>query len=314
MPLVRFRVAGFDEHTTAPEVYDALAKQLALEDVSIDKDSFQSTGGGGKQCEFELPDDEAELLRGPYACCKVGIRGITELQFKEIGPSKGRKAGNAQSNGNAGVGIDKARSEGKAASGGKKNAASKTSQESKPRLGRPDYRDPNSDDSVVFPKPKQNPPPKLQGSNVANLGGMDFTLDSTKVIACAPTSQHQPAGGMSFPAPRKAPRRGNDSSDSDDDGYLRAPEPQAAAWERRDVSEAAKAPPSWGPPTSMPPTGAASSAAAAGFGGVAGSRNARDGGVAAGGEDAPDSQAPPSKTDGVPKTERACTIDYCAIQ
>lgn len=348
MPLVRFQVAGFDEHTTAPEVYEALAKQLALEDVRVDQDSFRAVGGRGgcKQCEFELPDEEADLLRGPYANCKVAVRGITELEFKEIGPSKGLKADNAEGGASMGAGVGKAPSAGKAASSGKKNAASKANKKSNTSVARPDFGDPNSE--VVFPKPKKE-------NNVAALGGMDCTLDSTKFVS-AHSSQQRPAGDFnSFPAPRRAPRNGNESSDSDDDddtGYLRAPERQAAAWERNDVAEAAKAGPSWGPPTAgMPPAGvpaagappvrragAAGSAGASGYAGVAGYEGAFAGAFHAvpdtrdsigpemamctpsswmpGGEDAHDGQAAPSKTDGVPKTARACTVDIsdCAVQ
>lgn len=334
MPPIRFRVTGFDADTTAPEVYDALAKQLALEDVNVDKGSLKSAGGG-KQCEFELPDEEADLLRGPYACCKVAVRGITELQFKEIGPSKGQKADNTQDSGGIGVGAGKAQSTGKSAGSGKKKTAVKTSQNSDDRVGRPDYGDPHSQDGVVFPKPMLNQPPKAKGSNVADLGGMDFTIDSTKFISGAPSSQYQPAGGMSFPAPRKAPRGGNESSDSDDDdSYLRAPQ-RRASWEKCEVSEAAKAPPSWAPPiagtppAALPPArrgGASGSAAAAGMRGAAGvvpdTRDSVGPEMAAvctpsrwmSGEDPQDPQAASSKTDGVPKTSRACTIDYCWTQ
>lgn len=337
MPLVRFRVVGFDEHTTAPEVYDALSKQLALEDVRVDQGSFQSVGGRGetKQCEFELPDEEADLLRGPYAQCKVGIRGITELEFKEIGPATGT-AGKVQSSASIGAGAGKTPSAGKSSSGGKKNAASKASKNSNTRVARPEYGDPNCEDGIVFPKPKTTPQSKVKESNVADLGGMDCTLDSTKFISGANSSQHHTAGGLSFPAPRRAPQQGNDSSDSDDDAYLRAPAPQAAAWERRDVAEAASAAPSWGPqtagapPAGMPPirlAGAAGSAGAAGYAGAAGAvpdtRDSVGPEMAAvctpsrwmpGSEDAQDGQAPPSTTDGVPKVARACTIDYCAVQ
>lgn len=331
MPRIRFRVTGFDAETTAPEVYDALAKQLALEDVNLDKGSLKSAGGG-KQCEFELPDEEADLLRGPYASCKVGIRGITELQFKEIGPSKGKKAENTQDSGGLGVGAGKAQSTGKSASSGKKKAAVRTSQSSNDRAGRPDY---GAQDEVVFPKPMLNQPPKAKGGNVADLGGMDCTLDSTKFISAAPSSQHQSGGGMSFPAPRKAPRGGDESSDSDDDdddSYLRAPQ-RRASWEKGEVSEAAKAAPSWGPPTAGTPpaespparrgkASAATTKMRGGEGVVPDTRDSVGPEMAAmctpsnwmSGEDPQDPQAASSKTDGVPKTSRACTIDNCSMQ
>mmetsp|Transcript_59706 Transcript_59706/g.129326 ORF Transcript_59706/g.129326 Transcript_59706/m.129326 type:complete len:214 (+) Transcript_59706:15-656(+) len=95
----KFKVWNIGRDVTAEELSEALSTQLALEDVNLDMSSLKlSVDGRTQEAEFQLPDEEADLVRGPMSEAKVFIERISStvvLKFSEIG--KERKAPSAPS-------------------------------------------------------------------------------------------------------------------------------------------------------------------------------------------------------------------------
>mmetsp|Transcript_103248 Transcript_103248/g.181994 ORF Transcript_103248/g.181994 Transcript_103248/m.181994 type:complete len:216 (+) Transcript_103248:2-649(+) len=68
---------------TYEELVDALSDQLALEGFRIDKETLDFEVP--QVFELELPDDEADILRGPFSDAKVVVeRQTIVLRFKEM--------------------------------------------------------------------------------------------------------------------------------------------------------------------------------------------------------------------------------------
>jgi len=105
MPRVaRFRLTNINLDVTAQEIIEALGGQLALDDVVLDEKSLRKNGADGfntLEAEFELPDDEADLVRGPMRDSKVFIRRTIVLHFEEIKDGRG-SGGPSRSTGSSG--------------------------------------------------------------------------------------------------------------------------------------------------------------------------------------------------------------------
>eukprot|EP00928_Gymnodinium_smaydae_P021270 TRINITY_DN18281_c0_g1_i1.p1 TRINITY_DN18281_c0_g1~~TRINITY_DN18281_c0_g1_i1.p1 ORF type:complete len:177 (-),score=35.76 TRINITY_DN18281_c0_g1_i1:57-587(-) len=104
MAVARFHVSNISPDVNEPELYEALTDQLGLEDVTLLDASLADAGDGTQIAEVELPDAEADLLRGPYREAKVYIRRTLILRFAErqcdgASSSNGRASGAATSGG-----------------------------------------------------------------------------------------------------------------------------------------------------------------------------------------------------------------------
>eukprot|EP00931_Biecheleriopsis_adriatica_P105398 TRINITY_DN79958_c0_g1_i1.p1 TRINITY_DN79958_c0_g1~~TRINITY_DN79958_c0_g1_i1.p1 ORF type:complete len:150 (-),score=25.85 TRINITY_DN79958_c0_g1_i1:22-471(-) len=87
MPNVRFCVTGVPADLNEAELQHALVEQLGLDDIVLHRDSLKEDPAGDNEsmrAEFELPDEEADLLRGPYQEAKVYVRRTIRLQFAEV--------------------------------------------------------------------------------------------------------------------------------------------------------------------------------------------------------------------------------------
>jgi len=89
---VRFRIKGLHECVTHHELLEALTDNAALEDVNIDRRSMRPNGDGTQSCEFEVPPDEASMLRGPMREAKFffdSVRTTVVVTFEEVGAGGG---------------------------------------------------------------------------------------------------------------------------------------------------------------------------------------------------------------------------------
>mmetsp|Transcript_109871 Transcript_109871/g.309880 ORF Transcript_109871/g.309880 Transcript_109871/m.309880 type:complete len:275 (-) Transcript_109871:206-1030(-) len=85
--LVRFRVSNVGLDVTVEQLLEALTVQLALEGVSLDAGSLVKSGEGQSQeAEIALPEDEAEVLRGPMSEAKIYVGRTMAISFKEVSP------------------------------------------------------------------------------------------------------------------------------------------------------------------------------------------------------------------------------------
>lgn len=84
MALARFRVTGFGPNVSASELQAALSTQLALDDVVLDVRSLKKRSDGICEAVFELPNVEADMVRGPMKQAKVFIGATMVLNFKEV--------------------------------------------------------------------------------------------------------------------------------------------------------------------------------------------------------------------------------------
>lgn len=90
--MVRFRIKGLHEKVSHHELLEALTENAAIEDVKIDKRSMRPNGDGTQSCEFEVPPDEASMLRGPMREAKFfldSIRTTVVITFEEVGAGGG---------------------------------------------------------------------------------------------------------------------------------------------------------------------------------------------------------------------------------
>lgn len=89
--LVRFEITNIAKNVSYDELLEALTKQLALDDVDLITDSLKpdgnATGGDTQAAELAIPDDEADLLRGPMQEAKVFVESLgitTIIRFREV--------------------------------------------------------------------------------------------------------------------------------------------------------------------------------------------------------------------------------------
>lgn len=79
----RFRVTNSTSPLTYAELVDGMSTQLMLEGFRIDKESLDFRSP--QIFEMHLPDDEADILRGPFSDAKIVVgRETIVLQFKEM--------------------------------------------------------------------------------------------------------------------------------------------------------------------------------------------------------------------------------------
>lgn len=87
--LARFLVSGIPRGVTAAELEEALQDQLYLDGVELERGTLRRDDGGeGQEAEFEIPDEEADLVRGPMKESKVFFERFgtsTVLRFNQIG-------------------------------------------------------------------------------------------------------------------------------------------------------------------------------------------------------------------------------------
>lgn len=81
---VRFRVTNIAAGVTGSALLEALTSQLALDDVALVWGSLKKVEDGTQEAEFDLPNEEAELLRGPMSQAKVHIGGPMIVRFSEL--------------------------------------------------------------------------------------------------------------------------------------------------------------------------------------------------------------------------------------
>mmetsp|Transcript_29728 Transcript_29728/g.81408 ORF Transcript_29728/g.81408 Transcript_29728/m.81408 type:complete len:209 (+) Transcript_29728:112-738(+) len=87
----RFRLEHPGTDVNEHELLEALTEQLNLDDVKLVAGSIQEVPDGVQVAEVELPDEEAEILRGPYREAKIYIRRTIIVRFTEL-PNVGGKA------------------------------------------------------------------------------------------------------------------------------------------------------------------------------------------------------------------------------
>merc|ERR1719210_2184697 len=89
--LARFRISNILPDVTHAELLDSLSRQLALDDVVLNDRALRPAGDGEMQeAEFELPNDEADIIRGAMKESKVFIDRLGRtmvLRFTEIASS-----------------------------------------------------------------------------------------------------------------------------------------------------------------------------------------------------------------------------------
>eukprot|EP00811_Abedinium_folium_P004698 NODE_14326_length_1115_cov_6.970648.p1 GENE.NODE_14326_length_1115_cov_6.970648~~NODE_14326_length_1115_cov_6.970648.p1 ORF type:complete len:239 (+),score=49.05 NODE_14326_length_1115_cov_6.970648:114-830(+) len=85
MKHARFSVVGVPADVTADELLEAFTQQLMLEGVVMEPTVFLDAEGA-RSFEFALPEEEAEVLRGPWSTAKVFIRKVLLLCFSEAVP------------------------------------------------------------------------------------------------------------------------------------------------------------------------------------------------------------------------------------
>lgn len=82
--LVRFRVTNIALGVGYNELLDALSNQLALDDVVLHGDTLKSDGLT-QEAEFELPNLEADLVRGPMRNSRIRFDSTSMvLRFEEL--------------------------------------------------------------------------------------------------------------------------------------------------------------------------------------------------------------------------------------